>query len=322
MTVERDTLVEMLHLMHTIRAFETKARQLYEENRLRGNFLGALHSYEGEEAVAVGACVPLRKDDYVLSTHRGHGHCIAKGADPQRMMAELLGKETGISKGRGGSMHMFDPSLGLLGGNGIVGGGLTIALGPAFAAQYRETDHVTVCFFGDGAACQGSFHESLNLAAVWKLPVVFVCENNQYAVTMHVADSLATGEVASRADGYGCPGRSVDGMDVLAVHQATVEAVARAREGAGPSLIECITYRYEPHCMVIPDRRDSEECQMMRELDPIPRFEQYLVDHDVMTQDEQAALRARVQETIEQAAEQADAGALPDPSTAGHHLWA
>ncbi len=322
MAVERDTLTEMLRLMYTVRTFEGKARQIYEENRQRGNFLGALHSCDGEEAVAVGACVGLRPDDYILSTHRGHGHCIAKGADVKRMMAELLGKQTGISKGRGGSMHMFDPALGLLGGNGIMGAGLPLALGAAFSAWYRGTDQITVCFFGDGSSCQGTFHESLNLAAVWKLPVIYICENNQYAVTTPAEAAIAVPDIGQRAAGYGIPGKVVDGMDVVAVYDAVGQAVHRARAGEGPTLIECKTYRYQPHCMVIPDRRDSDELQHWHELDPIPRFERYLLDQQVMTEAQQVQLQDQVQEAIEAAADFAEASEFPDPAALADHFWA
>ncbi len=323
MRIPEDTLREMLRLMYTIRAFECRARQLFEERRLRGSFMGALHSYEGEEAVAVGACIGLRPDDYILSTHRGHGHCIAKGVDVKFMMAELLGKETGISKGRGGSMHMFDPALGLLGGNGIVGGGIPLALGPAFSAQYRHTDQVTVCFFGDGAACQGNFHESLNLASLWKLPVIYICENNQYAVTTPVNESIAVANVADRAAGYGCPGEVVDGSDVLAVYRAVTEAVQRARGGAGPMLLECKTYRYQAHCMVIPDRRDPQElARWQKEHDPIRHFERYLLDQQIMDEAQQSKLNEQVHKTVEAAVTFAEASPLPHPSTVAEHLWA
>lgn len=316
MPVAQDLKLEMLRLMYLIRAFECRARQLYEENRLHGLFLGALHSYEGEEAVAVGACTALRTDDWVLSTHRGHGHAIAKGASVKQMMAELLGKETGISRGRGGSMHMFDPKLGLLGGNGIVGGGIPLSLGPAFTAQYRGTDQVTVCFFGDGGACQGVFHESLNLAAVWKLPVIFVCENNQYAVTTPAAETISVPDIAIRASGYGCPGITVHGMDVLQVYEAVSQAVDRARAGEGPSLVECKTYRYQAHCMVIPDRRDARELQQWQDMDPILRFEEHLSESGEVTPEEQAQLRAQAREAVEEAVAFAEASPYPSPTTA------
>ncbi|MCK4324392.1 MAG: thiamine pyrophosphate-dependent dehydrogenase E1 component subunit alpha [Armatimonadetes bacterium] len=323
MRIEPDKLREMLRLMYRIRAFECRARQLFEENRMRGSFMGALHSCEGEEAVAVGACVGLRTDDYMLSTHRGHGHCIAKGGDVRLMMAELLGKEAGISKGRGGSMHMFNPGLGLLGGNGIVGGGIPLALGPAFSALYRHTDQVTVCFFGDGAACQGNFHESLNLASLWELPVIYICENNQYAVTTPASETIAVANIADRAAGYSCPGEVVDGNDVLAVYRAVTEAVQRARDGAGPTLLECKTYRWQPHCMVVPDRRDPQELARWREeCDPIRRFEQYLLDRQIMDEAEQSELSEQAHETVEEAVTFAEASALPDPNTVAQHLWA
>jgi len=318
----RKTLRAMLRRMHLIRAFECRARELFEQNRMQGRFLGALHSYEGEEAVAVGVCQALRKDDYVFSTHRGHGHTLAKGADPARMMAELLGKATGMSRGRGGSMHMFDPRLGLLGGNGIVGGGLPLALGPAFSAQYRGTDQVTVCFFGDGAACQGVFHESLNLAALWKLPVVYVCENNQYAVTTPVSQTLSIGDIGERSAGYGCPGTVVDGMDVAAVYDAATVAVRHARAGKGPVLLECKTYRYCAHCMVIPDRRDADERRRWEDGDPILRFERELLGSGAIALGDLEQLRAETREAIERAVVFAEASPDPDPATATDYVWA
>ena len=242
----KEDQIGMLKLMYTIRQFEEKARQLFRQ----GLIYGALHPYVGQEAVAVGACAALENDDFVVSTHRGHGHCIAKGADLKRMMAELLGRETGYSKGRGGSMHMFSVEEGLLGGNGIVGGGLPIALGSAFSAQYRQSGQVTLCFFGEGAASNGTFHESMNLASLWRLPVVYICENNLYAATTPVSDSAPIENIADRASAYGCPGLVVDGNDVVSVYEAVQQAVARARAGEGPTLIECKTFRFYPHCMV------------------------------------------------------------------------
>ena len=322
MTIDADLQAKMLRLMYTIRAFESKARELYRANRMRGKFLGALHSYEGEEAIAVGVCVGLRTDDYVLSTHRGHGHCIAKGADPNVMLAELLGKESGISKGRGGSMHMFDLELGLLGGNGIVGAGIPLALGPAFAAQYRETDQVTVCFFGDGGSCQGTFHESLNLASVWNLPVIYICENNLYAVTTPAQQTISIENVAQRSAGYSCPGVTVDGMDVEAVYEATAQAVQHARSGAGPSLIEAKTCRYQAHCMAIPDRRDAEEMEKGHQRDPMACYEQTLGARGTMSETQQEQMHEDVNRQIEAAAQFVESAALPDPATVAEHLWA
>ncbi len=331
MTIERDKLIEMLRVMQSIRAFECKARELYEENRKQdwnelratGTMFCAVHSSEGQEAVAVGACAALNPDDYIISTHRGHGHCIAKGADMKAMMAELMGKEGGISKGRGGSMHMFDPEVGLLGSNGIVGGGTPLALGVAFASQYRGTDEVTLCFFGDGAACEGTFHESLNLAALWTLPVVFVCENNEYAVTISAEDSVAGPDIGDRASAYGIPGEVVDGNDVLAVHEAVAKAVSWAREEAGPSLIECKTWRWHAHCTGLPDRRDPDEIyHWTQERDPLPRFEQYLLGQQIITDAKLAQMRKETNEAVEEAVAFGEASNWPDPTTVAEYLWA
>ncbi len=322
MDMAQDEMREMLRLMYTIRGFELKAQDMFREGLAVGQFLGALHSYEGQEAVAVGVCACLNPDDYVLSSHRGHGHFLAKGGDMQAMMAELLGKETGASRGRGGSMHMFEPDLGLLGGNGIVGGGTPLALGPAFAAQYRETQQVTVCFLGEGAATQGVFHEALGLASLWALPVVYVCENNLWAATTPISDGWAVEDLAPRAESFGMPGLTVDGNDILAVCDAAGEAVGRARSGDGPTLIEAKTYRHRPHCMVIPERRDADELAMWRERDPIPRFESYLRDDDLMTEAEMRELRDTIDADLQAAVEFAKASPLPDPSAYAKYLWA
>ena len=322
MEIAREQLREMLRLMYSIRRFELKAQELYKEGLAQGEFLGALHSYEGQEAVAVGACACLNRDDYVLSSHRGHGHCIAKGADMKRMMAELLGKEAGISGGHGGSMHMFNPDKGLMGGNGIVGGGTPLALGPAFAAHYRETDQVTACFFGEGAAVQGVFHESLGLASLWKLPVIYLCENNLWAATTPIRDNWAVPDLAARAESFGCPGSVVDGNDVLAVYEIFHEAVARARGGEGPTLIEAKTYRHRPHCMVITEHRDEHELEEWQARDPIPRFEKYLLEHEVMTTAEQEELGKLVDDELEEAASFARESSLPEPGTFADCLWA
>jgi len=322
MQIPADRLREMLRLMLTIRRFELKAQELFEEGLAIGEFLGALHSYEGQEAVAVGVCANLRDDDYVLSSHRGHGHAIAKGADLRAMMAELLGKATGISRGRGGSMHMFAPEIGLLGGNGIVGGGAPLALGPAFAAQYRGTDQVSVCFLGEGAAAQGVFHESLGLASLWGLPAIYVCENNLWAATTPVTDGWAVEDLAPRAESFGMPGMTVDGNDLLAVHEAAGEAVGRARAGGGPTLIEAKTYRHRPHCMVIPEHRDEEEREEWTRRDPIPRFEAHLLEHRVMSDVELADLATEVEAELDEAAQFARESPLPEPEEFAAHLWA
>ncbi|MBM3501553.1 MAG: thiamine pyrophosphate-dependent dehydrogenase E1 component subunit alpha, partial [Armatimonadetes bacterium] len=233
---------------------------------------GAVHLYIGQEAVAVGVCAALRDTDWVASTHRGHGHAIAKGADLKRTLAELMGRETGHSRGCGGSMHIFAPEIGLLGGNGIVGAGMPIALGPAFAAKYRGEDGVSVAFFGDGAANQGTFNESINLAAIWKLPVLFVCENNLWANATPYEIAFHTHDIADRASGYGIPGMAVDGQDVLAMYDAAKTAVDRARAGDGPTLIEAKTYRFEGHCGASSGHQDPETCAEWMKRDPIAQL--------------------------------------------------
>ena len=316
--LDNDRLAEMLKLMYTIRQFEEKAKELFRQ----GLIYGALHSYVGQEAVAVGACMAIGKDDFVVSTHRGHGHCIAKGADPKRMMAELLGRETGYSKGRGGSMHIFSPEEGLLGGNGIVGGGLPIALGAAFSAQYRGSGQVTLCFFGEGAASQGTFHEAMNLASLWRLPAIYICENNLYAATTPVSDSAPIENIGDRASAYGCPGRVVDGNDVLSVYEAVQEAVTRAKTGEGPTLIECKTFRFYPHCMVIPEHRSKDEVEEWKRKDPILRFEKRLLEDNVIVPDEQEKVKREVENAIEEAVDFAKESPYPGVETVAEGLWA
>lgn len=271
-TPSPDRQRRMLRQMLTIRRFEEQASDGFRA----GDIHGVVHAYIGEEAVAVGVCEALRDGDQIISTHRGHGHCIAKGADLNRMMAELYGRQDGYCKGKGGSMHIADFKIGMLGANGIVAGGISIITGAGLAAQMDGDGAVAVGFFGDGASNAGPFHESINIAAGWKLPVVYVCENNQWAVNVAAAESVPTPNVADRAAGYGIPGVVVDGNDVFAVHAAAVEAVARARAGDGPTLIEAKTYRHRRHTERIdqPDARPAEEvAQWMRpEKDPIPRL--------------------------------------------------
>ena len=322
MPVATDQLRTMLRRMLTIRRFEETATEQYFAAWKSGQFMGALHTYHGQEAVAVGVCQALSEGDMILSTHRGHGHCLARGADPGRMLAELAGRSTGYSRGYGGSMHIFAPELGLLGGNGIVGGGIPLAIGAAFSAQYRETGAIAVCFFGDGASKQGTFHESFNLAALWDLPIVFVCENNCYAATTPVSDSCPVADIAELAHGYGAPGKTVDGNDVLAVHELAQEAVAHARSGRGPFLLEAKTYRMKPHCMVIRETRDPGELAGWAEKDPIARFEQRLQDEGWLTADEIASVRAEVEATLAAAAQFALDSPWPDPATVAQVLWA
>ncbi|HUT21402.1 MAG TPA: thiamine pyrophosphate-dependent dehydrogenase E1 component subunit alpha, partial [Anaerolineae bacterium] len=241
--------------MYTIRAFEEMAEQLYTLGKVHGT----MHLSIGMEASAVGAIAALRPDDLILSTHRGHGHCIAKGADLERMMAEFMGKETGYCRGRGGSMHIADVEGGNLGANGVVGGGLATAMGVGLGLKMQGSDRICLCFFGDGAANLGPFHESLNMAAIWSLPVVFVCENNQYAMSFSVKRAFAIDRISDRAAAYGMPGTTVDGNDLLAVREAVSEAVQRARGGGGPSLIENVTYRWRGHSKSDANRYRTQE---------------------------------------------------------------
>jgi pyruvate dehydrogenase E1 component alpha subunit len=311
-TLDKAVLVRMLRTMVLIREFDERAIQL----RIAGKIYGAVHPYVGQEAVAVGVCTPLAVTDRVTSTHRGHGHCIAKGADIRRMMAELFGRVDGYCKGKGGSMHIADFAVGMLGANGIVGGGLPIACGAALAAQLEGRGAVTVCFFGDGAVAEGEFHESMNIAGLWKLPIVFVCENNQYAANNAVAAQHPRADIAAHAAPYDMPGVAVDGNDVLAVHAATVEAVARARRGEGPSLLECQTYRWHFHAMrAAPpaETRPAEEIARWKAGDPIARLAQHMLGRGLLSADEPGALRERVLAELDEAVAFADASPFPDP---------
>jgi len=309
----------MLSTMLLIRAFEEKAEELYGLGRVHGT----MHLSIGQEAVAVGVCEALRPDDYILSTHRGHGHCLAKGADVRRVMAEFLGKETGYCRGRGGSMHIADVEGGNLGANGIVGGGLPIATGVGLSIQIRGTQQVCVAFFGDGAANEGAFHESLNLASIWDLPVVFVCENNQYAMSMPVHRAMRVERVADRACAYGIPGRTVDGMDVFAVFEAAQEAVERARAGGGPSLLECVTYRYRGHSKSDRQRyRTREEVERWRARDPIERLRGRLEAQGLLDPEAYEALAAAARERVEDAVRFAEASPEPDPATLLEDVYA
>ncbi len=261
---------ELYRRMLTIRRFEERVKQLYRA----GEIFGAIHLYIGEEAIAVGVCSQLRDSDRVFSTHRGHGHYLAKTGDAAGAMAELMGKASGCSRGYGGSMHMFNPEKGFMGGNGIVGGGIPLALGAAFAAKYRNTDDVAVVFFGEGASNQGTLHESLNLAALKRLPLLFVCENNRYAATTPVAASTADEDMTKRAAAYGIPAQTVDGNDVSSVIKAVKTALKKIRDGNGPFLLDCKTYRVEPHCGIIADTRPKGERTKWQapEKDPLNRI--------------------------------------------------
>ena len=326
MTSERDelaalddaTLASALSRMNVIRKFEEVAEASY----MRGLVHGTMHLSIGQEASAVGAVLPLRPDDYILSTHRGHGHCIAKGADPSRMLAEFFGKETGYCRGRGGSMHIADVEGGNLGANGIVAGGLPIAVGVGMSIKAQRQERVCVVFFGDGATNEGAFHEALNMASIWTLPIVFVCENNKYAMSMDIAQAMSVRDVADRAAAYAMPGTIVDGNDLFAVVAAADAAIARARAGDGPSLVECKTYRIRGHSKS--DRnlyRTKDEIETWREADPILRLERELLASGSFDAAELAAIERTAQQ-IQAALEFAKASPTPDPAELTRDVYA
>ncbi|HEX5987302.1 MAG TPA: thiamine pyrophosphate-dependent dehydrogenase E1 component subunit alpha [Nocardioides sp.] len=305
------TATRTLTTMWQIRRFEEAVDDLFA----RGLMHGTMHLSIGQEASATGTCSALRDDDAITSTHRGHGHCIAKGADLERMMAELLAKETGYCRGRGGSMHIADVATGNLGANGIVAGGIPIAAGAGLAYRLRGLDRVVVSFFGDGAANEGAFHEAVNLAAIWKLPVVFLCENNKYGMSFSTEKSFAIENIAERAAGYGIPGVTVDGNDVEAVHQTVGNAVARARQGEGPTLVESVTYRWKGHSKSDKNLyRTKEEIAEWRQRDPILRFERAVLDRGVLDQAAVEAARAQATQDVRNAVRAANAApdARPD----------
>lgn len=296
MAIDRDTALRLYRVMRTIRRFEQRAIQLFGENKV----WGTLHSSAGQEAVAAGVCAHLRDDDWITSTHRGHGHCVAKGADVGRMFAELLGRETGYCRGRGGSMHIADTSKGNLGANGIVGGGIPIAVGAGLTAKQLRLDRVAVAFFGDGGLNQGAFHEAANLAAIWKLPVVFVCENNQYAETNPVKEAFPIEDLSLRAVAYGFPGVRVDGQDVRETYRAAGQAVARARRGEGPTLIVAETYRYEGHYYGDPQvYRTKDEIEEWRKKDPLLLARAWIVGERLATEADLDAIDRAVDEEID-----------------------
>ena len=320
MTLTAEKQLEMLRSMQTIRRFEERASDDYRA----GAIYGVVHCYIGEEAVAVGVCAALNLDDQIISTHRGHGHCIAKGADLKRMMAELYGRRTGYCKGKGGSMHIADFSIGMLGANGIVAGGIPIVTGAGLAAQLEGKGRVAVSFFGDGASAAGPFHESINIAATWKLPMLYVCENNLYAATTAAADTLALGDVAARAAGYGIPGVIVDGNDVLAVYEAAEAAVARARAGEGPTLIECKTYRWRTHTERPgqTDPRPAEEIEAWRQKGPIKRLATHLMAQGLLSEQAWQKMDEEILAAVEEAVKFALDSPFPDPETAVEDVFA
>ena len=319
MTVTGDDLREMYRRMSRIRQFEATTKELM----LSGELYGAFHTSTGQEASIVGACMALRTDDYMVGTHRSHGHPIGKGAALDRLLAELMGKETGVNQGKGGSMHLSDFSVGSLGETSIVGSGLPVAAGAALGSKLQGIDRVTLCFFGDGASNQGTFHESLNLAAIWTLPVIYVCENNGYGELTAAHVTMSIEQVSERAAGYGIPGTTVDGQDVLAVHGAVSEAVARARRGAGPSLVETLTYRFDNHAIGIriENYRDEAEVEHWRtHRDPLVLFRDALGARGV-DGGELDAIDAAVEAELSEALEFARSSPAPPPEAAFTHLF-
>jgi len=317
-TLKKEKTIELYRKMLEIRYFEEKVYDLYGENLVPGT----IHLYAGQEAVAVGVCANLREDDYITSTHRGHGHCIAKGAQLNRVMAEILGKKTGYCKGKGGSMHIADFSIGMLGATAVVGAGLPIAAGAGLSIKLKKTDQVVVCFFGDGASNQGTFHEAINMASIWNLPVLFVCENNLYAMGTHQTRVMAIENIADRAAAYGIPGVAVDGNDVLAVYEAAHEAVDRARKGEGPTLIECKTYRHKGHSRFDPATyRPKEEVGEWMKRDPIVQFKVRLLEMKTLTEEETNKIEQEVAAAVEDAVKFATESPYPAPEEAVENVF-
>ncbi len=314
-----EKLAWMLQRMCEIRYFEEKAEDLY----IRGLVHGTMHLSIGQEAGSVGSIATLRPEDLIIHHHRGHGHTIAKGADLTIMMAEFLGRETGYCRGRGGSMHIADIAGGNLGATGVVGGGIPTAVGIALALQMRRSDKILLSYFGDGATNEGEFHESLNMASTWKLPVVFICDNNQYGMSMHMSKVMNVEKISTRAASYGIPGITVDGNDVLAVYEAVLEADERARSGAGPSLVDLLSYRWRGHSKS--DRnlyRTAQEIDDWKHKCPIKRFKKVLVDSAVMTTDEVEALDQAAKAAVDRAADEALTFPEPSPENMEDEVYA
>ena len=316
---DRETLVEILRQMVVIRRFEEKCAESYS----LGKIGGFCHLYIGQEAVGVGAISALRQDDYVLTSYREHGQAIAKGISPDAVMAELYGKAGGSSRGKGGSMHIFDNRVNFLGGHGIVGGQIPLATGVAFASKYQETDRVTVCFFGEAAVNQGAFHESLNMAQLWKLPCIYICENNMYGMGTSLKRAMSSQDVAQKSCAYDIASEFVDGMDVLKMRQASQRAVKRAREESLPTLLEARTYRYMGHSMSDPGNyRTRAEIEKYQERDPIKLFIKDLKANGVITDDDLAQIEAQVKKDVEQSLRFAEESPLPDESELYTNVYA
>jgi 2-oxoisovalerate dehydrogenase E1 component len=319
LTLDRDVLIGLFRQMVLIRRTEEQLARAHAAGLVHG----ACHTYVGEEAVATGVCANLHPDDTLLSTHRGHGHALAKGVGPRELMAELFGRETGVSHGRGGSMHIFAPEVGVLGTSGIVGPSILMATGAGYSYRLLKQDKVSVAFFGDGGSNNGAFHEGLNLAAIWKLPVLFVCENNGYATEVPFATVAGNPNVAERAKAYGIPGHRVEGNDVVAVYETAREAVSRARTGEGPTLIEAVTYRTRAHSEGMRDTgyRTREEVEAWRARDPIKLLRDRLVAEEVVTSDVLDRVESDVQAEVDAAFNLAKADPYPAGSTATDHIY-
>ncbi len=310
--MEKEKKLKMLKDMIRVRTFEQRVDKEFRA----GAIPGFLHVYMGEEAVAVGACAALNRDDYITSTHRGHGHVLAKGADTSAMMAELYGKSTGCNKGKGGSMHIAVPEIGILGANGIVGGGIPVATGAALSSKYLKNGRVTVCFFGDGASNEGTFHEALNIASTFRLPVIYLCENNLYNAGAPFKSISRTGHISERAPGYKIPAVIVDGNDVMAVYTAVNEAVGHARAGDGPTLVECMTYRWSTHAVGDPELRPADEKESWLAKEPIMRFFNVLKDQSVVNESLLEQYRKEVEAEIDEAVRFAVESPEPSVETA------
>jgi pyruvate dehydrogenase E1 component alpha subunit len=308
--LDRETLINIYHQMLLARRFEEKAAEAYSAGKIGG----FCHLYIGQEAVAIGAISAIRRDDYVLTSYREHAHAIAKGMSPESVMAELFGKATGCSKGKGGSMHMFDKEAGFLGGHAIVAGQIPLATGVAFASKYKGTDQVTLCFFGEAAVNQGAFHESLNMAQLWKVPCIYICENNQYGMGTSLQRAMSSHDISQKSCAYDIAAEFVDGMDVLAVREATLRAVERARKDYLPTLLEVRTYRFMGHSMSDPGNyRTRAEIERHQERDPLKLFSASLKEEGVLSDSEFQEMEAQVKEQVEKAVKFAEESPLPDP---------
>ena len=320
-SVTVDKAKDMYKTMEDIRNFEDNVKRFFSQ----GLIPGFVHLYAGEEAIATGICAHLTDDDYITSTHRGHGHCIAKGGDLNGMMAEIFGKATGLNKGKGGSMHIADVDKGILGANGMVGAGFGLATGAGMKIKYKKEDNVAVCFFGDGASNEGLFHECLNMASIWKLPIIFVCENNFFAESTPQWYASASDTIAERAQAYDMPGVRVDGKDLMAVYEVSAEYIERARRGEGPALIECVTYRNYGHFEGDEQKYKNKEEGLEKTLadsDPLDVFREYAIEHGLLSEQELDEIRAQSEADIEAAVEFAKTSPEPSPEALYEDIFA